>query len=62
MTLADLISSAVGYTTILFLLLTAHLGGEWSTWSREHSGPIVRVLAYIVAPVTIIVAVYSRIR
>lgn len=53
---------AVGYATFLSLLLTAHLGGAWSTWSRDNSAFLVRILAYTFAPAGLIAAVYSRAR
>ncbi|KAF7796882.1 hypothetical protein EIP86_008067 [Pleurotus ostreatoroseus] len=53
---------AVGYATFCFLLLTAHLGGAWSNWSKEHSEYIPRVLAYTFAPVALIVSVFFRMR
>ncbi|THH01719.1 hypothetical protein EW026_g1026 [Hermanssonia centrifuga] len=52
---------AVGYVTFLTLLLTAHLGGAWSDWSKEHSAYISRIFAYTLAPACLIAAVYSRV-
>ncbi|KAI0811242.1 hypothetical protein BC629DRAFT_1580321 [Irpex lacteus] len=53
---------AVGYATLASLLVTLHLGGAWSNFANENTGFIVRFIAYTVAPVGLIISVYSRIR
>lgn len=53
---------AVGYLTLFFFMLTFHLGGAWSSWATEHTWWIARLLAFTLAPVGVLVAVYSRIR
>jgi len=49
---------------LLFSLLffTAHLGGAWSAWSARNTNIIVRFLAFTVAPVIVVVSVFSRVR
>jgi len=51
-----------GYILFPVLLFTAHLGGGWSTWVTDNSGPFVRLLAYSIAPFIVLAGVYSRIR
>jgi len=51
-----------GYILLVSLLTTVHLGGGWSTWVSEHSAYVVRLLAYTLAPVLILVSLYSRVR
>ncbi|KAI0703575.1 hypothetical protein BC835DRAFT_1404075 [Cytidiella melzeri] len=53
---------AVGYATFASLLITLHLGGTWSSFATDNSGAFVRLLAYTLAPIGLIVSVYSRIR
>jgi hypothetical protein len=51
-----------GYVLFPLLLITAHLGGAWSTWVRSHSHLSMRLVAYTVAPIVTLVAVYARVR
>ncbi|PFH49118.1 hypothetical protein AMATHDRAFT_5206 [Amanita thiersii Skay4041] len=51
-----------GYLLFPLMLFTAHLGGVWSHWSNTYLTTSVRFLAFILAPVVILVSVYSRIR
>ncbi|KAH9966441.1 hypothetical protein BC827DRAFT_1258592 [Russula dissimulans] len=51
-----------GYFLILSLFTTIHLGGGWSTWVEDHSAHPVRLAAYTLAPVGILVSIYSRVR
>jgi cytochrome b-561 domain containing protein 2 len=51
-----------GYVLILSLFTTVHLGGGWSTWVEEHSGHPARLVAYTLAPLGILVSIYSRVR
>lgn len=60
--LTKIIYSVSGYLLLVFLLYTAHLGGAWSTWVVMSASYPVRVLAYTVAPIIVLVAVYSRAR
>lgn len=53
---------AVGYATLFCFMLTFHLGGAWSSWATEHAWWIARLLAFTLAPIGVLVAVYSRIR
>lgn len=50
-----------GYLTLLSLVTTIHFGG-WSTWVSAHSMYPARVVAYTLAPLGILLSVYSRIR
>jgi len=51
-----------GYVLFPLLLITAHLGGAWSTWVTSHSHLWMRLFAYTVAPVVALVAIYARVR
>jgi cytochrome b-561 domain containing protein 2 len=51
-----------GYVLLPLLLITAHLGGGWSTWATSHSHLWMRLVAYTVAPVVALVAIYARVR
>ncbi|KAH0830374.1 hypothetical protein J3R83DRAFT_1768 [Lanmaoa asiatica] len=51
-----------GYLLFPTLFFTAHLGGGWSTWVTSNSESFVRLLAYTIAPLTILAGVYLRIR
>jgi len=51
-----------GYILFPTLLLTAHLGGTYSTWMTMNAGFFLRFGAYTVAPALIVCTVYSRVR
>ncbi|KAG0706343.1 hypothetical protein DFH29DRAFT_169664 [Suillus ampliporus] len=51
-----------GYVLFPLLLITAHLGGAWSTWVTSHSHLAMRFVAYTVAPIAALVAIYARVR
>lgn len=51
-----------GYVIFLLMLVTVHLAGYWSSWVVEHSQEWVRVIAYIIAPLALLVSVYGRVR
>ncbi|KAI9452316.1 hypothetical protein F5148DRAFT_512976 [Russula earlei] len=51
-----------GYILLLFLLTTVHLGGGWSEWVELHTVSVVRLIAYVLAPLGILVSIYSRVR
>jgi cytochrome b-561 domain-containing protein 2 len=51
-----------GYILLLCLLVTVNLGGAWSTWTSSNSAYIVRLVAYTLAPLGILVSIYSRVR
>ncbi|OJA19682.1 hypothetical protein AZE42_06945 [Rhizopogon vesiculosus] len=51
-----------GYVLFSLLLITAHLGGAWSTWVRSYSHLSVRFVAYSVAPLVTLAAIYARVR
>ena len=44
------------------MILTAHLGGAWSGWAVSKSSFAYRLLGFTIAPLVILVSVYSRIR
>ena len=51
----------IGYLALLSLATTVHFGG-WSTWVSAHSNYAARVVAYTLAPLGILLSLYSRIR
>jgi hypothetical protein len=51
-----------GYVLFSWLLVTAHLGGAWSTWVVDHTAFVTSLVAYTIAPVIVLVSVYSRVR
>jgi len=51
-----------GYILFPLLLTTAHLGGEWSSWSTLNSEGYIRIIAFTVAPLLVLGAVLVRIR
>ncbi|KII88731.1 hypothetical protein PLICRDRAFT_41950 [Plicaturopsis crispa FD-325 SS-3] len=51
-----------GYVLFAFLLLTAHVAGAWSTWMIISTAYATRLVAYTIAPLVILVALYSRVR
>ncbi|KAF8479208.1 hypothetical protein DFH94DRAFT_748426 [Russula ochroleuca] len=51
-----------GYILLLSLLTTVNFGGAWSTWVSAHSAYGVRLVAYTLAPLGILVSLYTRIR
>lgn len=51
-----------GYVLFPLLLMTAYLGGAWSTWATSHSPLAVRFVGYTVAPIVAILAIYARVR
>jgi cytochrome b-561 domain-containing protein 2 len=50
-----------GYLALLSLVTTVHFGG-WSTWTSAYSIYATRVVAYTLAPLGILLSLYSRIR
>jgi len=53
---------ASGYLLFTMLIFTAHLGGAWSSWSVGSNSFALRLLGFTIAPLVILVSVYSRIR
>ncbi|KAJ3515957.1 hypothetical protein NLJ89_g1418 [Agrocybe chaxingu] len=51
-----------GYLLFPVLLFSTHLGGAWSSWGAKHTIWIIRFIAYTVAPLGILIGVYTRIR
>lgn len=51
-----------GYILLLSLLTTVNLGGGWSAWVSAHSAYGVRLVAYTLAPLGILLSLYSRVR
>ena len=57
-----LVNRFSGYLLFPLFLLTAYLGGGWSSWTTSHSPFVVRLLAYTISPVVLIAAVLVRVR
>lgn len=51
-----------GYILFPLLLLTANFGGLYSHWGTKYLSLPIRVIAYLIAPLVILVAVYIRVR
>lgn len=51
-----------GYILFPLLLLTANFGGLYSHWGTKYLSLPIRVIAYLIAPLVILVAVYVRVR
>ncbi|KAL4074654.1 hypothetical protein V8B97DRAFT_1729174 [Scleroderma yunnanense] len=51
-----------GYILLPLALFTAHLAGSESYWVTHNSSALARFVAYNLAPVVIVVGIYSRIR
>ncbi|GBE82380.1 hypothetical protein BKA93DRAFT_760707 [Sparassis latifolia] len=51
-----------GYVLFVLLLVTAHLGGTWSDFAQNNVVPIVRLLAYTIAPILLLGGVFARVR
>jgi len=51
-----------GYILLPVVLFTAHLAGAWSTFVVSNTDFVVRLLAYVIAPIAILAGVYSRVR
>ena len=53
---------ASGYVLFPLLLWTAHIGGVYSKWVVAHTSYVTRVAVFTIAPVALLIAVYSRVR
>jgi hypothetical protein len=51
-----------GYILLLSLLTTVNFGGAWSAWVSANSAYPVRLVAYTLAPLGILLSLYSRVR
>ncbi|KAJ6618316.1 hypothetical protein B0H10DRAFT_2377844 [Mycena sp. CBHHK59/15] len=51
-----------GYVLFMLLILTANLGGQWSGWSNRYVPVGLRIIAYTVAPLACLFAIYARVR
>ncbi|KAI0064692.1 hypothetical protein BV25DRAFT_1800427 [Artomyces pyxidatus] len=51
-----------GYVLLPLVLVTVNFGGAWSNWMQGHSAYVVRLVAFTIAPLAILVALYSRVR
>jgi hypothetical protein len=51
-----------GYILLFSLLTTVNFGGAWSSWVSAHSVYPLRLVAYTLAPLGILLSIYSRIR
>lgn len=54
--------SASGYLLFPLFLMTAAVGGNYSDWSTNNVNLVVRLLVFTVAPVFILLGLWSRIR
>jgi len=51
-----------GYILLSWLLITVHLAGAWSKWMVNHTTFATSLAAYTIAPVIVMISVYSRLR
>jgi len=51
-----------GYVLFLWLLVTVHLAGAWSTWMVDHTAFVTSFIAYTIAPAIVLMSVYARMR
>nr|AIY34644.1 hypothetical protein [Polyporus umbellatus] len=51
-----------GYIVFPLFLLTAYLGGAWSSWTTGRSPFDVRLLAYTISPIVLFAAILVRVR
>ncbi|KJA18605.1 hypothetical protein HYPSUDRAFT_144737, partial [Hypholoma sublateritium FD-334 SS-4] len=51
-----------GYILFPLLMFSVYLGGAWSNWSAKCSIWLVRFITFTVAPITIMLGVYLRVR
>ena len=58
----NLVTRLSGYLLLICLLYTIHLGGAWSTWVVMSATHTQRFLAYTVAPLIVLAAVFSCMR
>lgn len=53
---------ASGYLLFPMFLLTAAVGGNYSDWTESIASVGVRVILYTIAPIAILVGLWSRVR
>jgi len=51
-----------GYLLLTLFLLVIHVGGAWSSFSMNNAPVAMRVLAYAIAPIAVLIGVWSRAR
>ncbi|KAL1669349.1 hypothetical protein GGF50DRAFT_110324 [Schizophyllum commune] len=51
-----------GYILFTLLMATVHLGGQWSGWGKRNVSPIFRAIAYSLAPLVLVAALFIRAR
>jgi len=51
-----------GYLLLPFFLATTHIGGAWSTFMLMSTSQVTRIFGYAIAPLAIIVGLWSRAR
>ncbi|KAF8577242.1 hypothetical protein K439DRAFT_1365103 [Ramaria rubella] len=51
-----------GYMLFPFFLITASIGGGFSTWMMGHTSQVTRIFGYAIAPLAILVGLWSRAR
>ena len=55
-------NSLSGYLLFPMFLITASIGGNYSDWTVSKTSAPVRALIFIVAPVVIVLGLFSRVR
>ena len=53
---------ASGYLLLPMFLMTAAVGGNYSTWMANNVNLVVRVVVFTVAPIAILAGLWSRVR
>ena len=53
---------ASGYLLFPMFLLTAAIGGNYSDWVTGHANLGVRILVYTIAPIVMVIGLWSRAR
>ncbi|KAF7966848.1 hypothetical protein HWV62_36897 [Athelia sp. TMB] len=51
-----------GYILFTWILITIHLAGAWSAWVVGNTAYATSVIVYTIAPIVLLVSVYSRLR
>jgi len=53
---------ASGYGLLVMFMVVIHVGGFWSTFSVKNGSTAIRIICYIVSPITVLVAIGTRAR
>ncbi|KAF8644136.1 hypothetical protein AX16_008663 [Volvariella volvacea WC 439] len=51
-----------GYLLFPLFLFTTHLGGVWSGWASTYANAFLRTVAFTLAPVALVIAIWARAR